>query len=187
MHHDTTPPIWGLLQVFTGNGKGKTTASIGTAIRAAAKGKRVAIVYFDKGGEAHYSERDLIRQRIPEIELFPTGLDRIDPITNKFRFGVTPEDEAEGLRGLEIVKKLFQEQKHALIILDEINSSTELGIIKEAEVLTLLDQRPKGIELILTGRNAPVSFKERADLVTEMALEKHYFYNGVMAREGIDY
>lgn len=180
-------PTWGLVQVFTGNGKGKTTASLGTAIRAAAKGKRVAIVYFDKGGETHYSERELIRQRIPEIELFPTGLDRIDPVTNKFRFGVTSEDQTEGQRGLEIVKDLLQRNEHALLILDEINSSTELGIINETAVLALLDQKPKDMEMILTGRNAPASFKERADLVTEMTLEKHYFYNGVMAREGIDY
>lgn len=185
--NQATPPVWGLLHVLTGNGKGKTTAALGTAIRAAAKGIRVAIVYFDKGGETHYSERDLLRQRIPEIKLFPTGLDRIDPITNKFRFGVTPEDEAEGQRGLEIVHTLFQEKKHPLIILDEINSSTELGIIKEADALSLLDQKPKEIELILTGRNAPDSFKDRADLVTDMTLVKHYFYNGVMAREGIDY
>ncbi len=180
-------PTWGLVQVFTGNGKGKTTAALGTALRAAAKGKRVAIIYFDKGGETHYSERGLVRERIPEIDLFPTGLDRIDPMTNKFRFGVTLEDEAEGRRGLAIVKQLFEEKKHALIILDEINSSTELGILKEEDALIVIDQRPKEVELILTGRNAPESFRQRADLVTDMQLQKHYFYNGVMAREGIDY
>ena len=183
----TSSPVWGLLQIYTGNGKGKTTAALGVAIRAAARGKRVAIVYFDKGGETHYAERDLVRERIPEIELFPTGLDRIDPVTNQFRFGVTEEDKAEGTRGLELVKKLFADKAHHLIILDEINSSTELGIVAEEQVLALIDQRPKEIELILTGRNVPASFKERADLITEMTLEKHYFYQGVMARDGIDF
>lgn len=178
---------FGLIQLFSGNGKGKTTAALGTAIRAVAKGKKVAIVYFDKGGETHYSEREFVRQRVPEVELFPTGLDRIDPITNKFRFGVTEEDQKEGERGLEIIRRLFAEQRHDLIVLDEINSSTALGIMKESDVLELLDQKPPHIELILTGRNAPESFQQKADLATDMRLIKHYFYQGVEAREGLDY
>ncbi|MSR85389.1 cob(I)yrinic acid a,c-diamide adenosyltransferase [Candidatus Uhrbacteria bacterium] len=185
--NDSRGEIWGLIQIFTGNGKGKTTAALGTVIRAVAKGKRVAIVYFDKGGTTHYSERELICDRLPEIGLYPTGLDRIDPITNKFRFGVTEEDEKEGERGLAIIRKLFVEAQHDLIVLDEINSSTALGIINEKDILTLLDQRPKNIELILTGRDAPESFKDRADLITDMTLVKHYFYNGFAAREGLDY
>ena len=183
----TRQQTWGLIQVFTGNGKGKTTAALGTAFRAVAKGRRVAIVYFDKGGESHYSERDLIRARLPEIEIYPTGLDRIDPATNKFRFGVTDEDREEGERGLGIVKKLFDEKRHALIVLDEINSSTALGIIQEIDVLALLDRRPPDIELILTGRDAPQSFLNKADLVTDMTLVKHYFYHGIAAREGLDF
>ena len=178
---------WGLIQIFTGNGKGKTTSALGTAIRAAAKGKRVAIVYFDKGGTEHYSERKLVTERIPEIELFPTGLDRIDPVTNKFRFGVTDEDKKEGGRGMGIVARLFQENRHDLLILDEVNSSTALGIISETAANALLDQRPPHMELILTGRNAPASFMERADLITDMQLVKHYFYHGIAAREGLDF
>lgn len=178
---------WGLIQIFTGDGKGKTTAALGTMIRAIAKGKKGAIVYFDKGGETHYSEREFIRARVPEIDLFPTGLDRIDPTTNKFRFGVTEEDKQEGERGLDIVRELFHKKQHDLIVLDELNSSTSLGIISEPIVLTLLDQRPTDIELILTGRNAPSSFIARANLVTDMTIVKHYFYHGVAAREGLDY
>lgn len=181
------PQNWGLIQLFTGDGKGKTTAALGTALRAAAKGKRVAIIYFDKGGEAHYSERDLVRERIKKIELFPTGLDRIDPVTNVFRFGVTEEDKREGERGLAIVERLFAEALHDLVVLDEINSSTALGIIEEAAVLELIKKKPAQTELILTGRNAPASFLELADLATEMKLVNHYFYRGVAAREGLDY
>ncbi|MDP3793132.1 MAG: cob(I)yrinic acid a,c-diamide adenosyltransferase [Candidatus Uhrbacteria bacterium] len=184
---DSRPEKWGLIQLFTGNGKGKTTAALGTAIRAIAKEKKVAIIYFDKGGETHYSERELIRARLLEIDVFPTGLDRIDSKTNKFRFGVTDEDRQEGERGLSIIKKLFEEKRHDLIILDEINSSTALGIIKEIDVLALLDHRPPTIELILTGRDAPQSFKDKADLVTDMTLVKHYFYHGIAAREGLDF
>jgi len=183
---DASKQPWGLIQLFTGNGKGKTTAALGTAIRAAAIGKRVAIVFFDKGGDTHYSERDVLR-KIPNVDLFVTGLDRVDAQTGTFRFGVTEADMEEGRRALAIVNKLFQEKKYDLVVLDEINSSTKLGIIAEADVLSLLDRRPETTELILTGRDAPESYKTRADLVTEMTLVKHYFYRGVKARRGLDY
>ncbi len=176
-----------MIQLYTGNGKGKTTAALGTALRAAAKGRRIAIVAFDKGGESHYSERQIIRERIPEIAVYVTGRDRIDKITNEFQFGVTDEDLAEGERGLKIVRKLFQDSAADLVVLDEINSSTSLGIVSESDVLKLLDEKPENMELILTGRSAPVSFIQRADLVTDMRLVKHYYYQGEKAREGFDY
>ncbi len=178
---------FGLIQLFTGDGKGKTTAALGTAIRSIGAGKRVAWVAFDKGGETHYSERALIRDRLPEMDFFVTGLDRIDPVTNKFRFGVTDEDRREGERGLAIVRDLFEKQKHDLIVLDEINSTTALGIIDEQVVLDVIAHKPKATELILTGRNATDSLLARADLITEMKLVRHYFYQGVTAREGLDY
>jgi cob(I)alamin adenosyltransferase len=176
-----------MIQLYTGNGKGKTTAALGTALRAAAKGKRVALVAFDKGGESHYSERKIIRERIPEIRIFVTGRDRIDHQTNEFRFGVTDDDRAEGERGLEIVRELFRDSAADLVVLDEINSSTSLGIVSESDVLKLLDERPENVELILTGRDAPESFIQHADLVTDMQLVKHYYYQGEKAREGFDY
>ena len=188
MRHDdmTRQGRWGLIQVYTGNGKGKTTAALGTAIRAASVGRRVAIVAFDKGGE-HYSEREIVRLRIPEIEFFPTGCDRIDPATGAFRFGVTDEDRREGERALGTAERLFAEARHDMIVLDEVNSSTTLGIVDEASVLSLLDRKPPQVELILTGRNAPPSFVDRADLVSDVMLVNHYFYRGENAREGIDY
>ena len=181
-----TPKSKGLTQLFTGNGKGKTTAALGTAIRAAAKGWKVAIVYFDKGGE-HYSERSIVAERFPEIDLFATGLDRIDPKTNKFRFGVTDEDKAEAERGLEIVRDLFTNNQHQLVVLDEINTTTSLGMLDESSVLKVLKSKPEDMELIMTGRNCPGSFKETADLVSDVNLVKHYFYHGVPAREGLDF
>lgn len=180
------PKSKGLIQIFTGNGKGKTTAALGTAIRAVGKGMKVAIVAFDKGG-SHYSERLVAEKFDGQLTFFPTGLDRIDPTTSKFRFGVTDEDKVEAERGLAIVRGLLSRGEYALVILDEINSTVSLGMLNEADVLAVIKSKPDDVELILTGRNCPESFKEIADLVTEMMLVKHYFYHGVPAREGLDY
>ncbi len=181
------PKTWGLIQVYTGNGKGKTTAALGLAVRAIGAGKRVVWIAFDKGGETHYSEREIIRERLAGIDLHVTGLDRIDPHTGKFRMGVTPEDKEEGMRGLDLARKAFAEMKADLIILDEINSSTSLGILDEQTVLDVIGTKPTDIELVLTGREAPQSFRDLADLVTEMTLVKHYYYKNIGAREGLDY
>jgi cob(I)alamin adenosyltransferase len=177
----------GLIQCFTGNGKGKTSASLGTMLRAASKGWRIAIVWFDKGG-THYSEREILRNRFSDlVDLYPTGLDRIDPVTNQFRFSVLPEDRAEAERGLGIVRNLFSRNEHRLVILDEINSTVALGMLEEAPVLDLLQSKPKEMELIITGRNAAPGIVEMSDLVTEMNNIKHYFEHGVEARDGLDF
>lgn len=175
-----------MIQIYTGDGKGKTTAALGLVVRAVGAGKKVTWVAFDKGGE-HYAERDVLTQRFPEMEFHATGLDRMNLETGTFRFGVTDEDRQEGERGLEIVRNLFAKNDRDLIVLDEINISTCLGIIKESDVLAILKQKPEGIELVLTGREAPQSFIDLADLVTEMKMNKHYIQKGVKARPGFDY
>lgn len=182
---------WGMVQLFTGNGKGKTTAALGTALRAFAQGKRVGFVYFDKGG-THYSERLVLEalQKNPPtgmgtITLVATGLDRIDAVTGKFRFGVTPEDLAEAARGVAAVRDLFSQVD--VLVLDEFATSIGLGMIADADARALLDERPKNVECICTGRNAPDWLREQADLVTDMTLVKHYFYHGASARFGLDY
>lgn len=178
-----------MIQLYTGNGKGKTTAALGTALRSVAIGNRVAFVYFDKGG-SHYSERTLFEGPLKQtglIDYFPTGLDRIDPVTNKFRFGVTLEDKAEAERGLQITRDIFKDNTHALVVLDELNSTLFLKMLKLPDVLAVIDQKPPEMELIITGRGAPQELIEKADLVTEMTLVNHYFYRDVLAREGIDY
>ena len=174
----------GLIQLFTGNGKGKTTAAIGEAVRAAGAGKKVGIVFFDKGGDAHYSERAML-DRVG-IAYVATGRDRIDPVTNRFDFSIQQIDRDEAARGLEEVRRMFAEGCD-LVVLDEINSTTDLKMISVESVLSVLDEKPDGTEVVLTGRNAPDAFVDRAHLVTEMRLRKHYFYSGVKAREGIDY
>lgn len=199
----------GLVQVYTGNGKGKTTAALGLALRARAVGKRVAMVFFDKGGE-HYSERKLLQQL--GVDWFGYGLDRIDPKTERFRFGVLTEDIAQAAQGIAKARGLLQQfLPYDLLILDEVNTSVALGMIEEHDVESLLDLKPPTTELVLTGRievsraTRPLhcdgscmrdgggthehrpSYFDRADLVTEMRLVKHYFYLGTPAREGIDY
>lgn len=175
---------FGLIQLFTGNGKGKTTAALGEVLRAHAVGKKVGIVFFDKGGESHYSERTVLKEM--EITFVATGRDRIDPISGRFDFSIQDVDKREATRGLAEVKRMFTEG-YDVVVMDEINSTTSLGMLDEKTVLDLIDEKPEQIELIMTGRNAPESFVQRAHLVTDMRLYKHYFYSGVPAREGLDY
>ncbi len=175
---------YGLIQVVTGDGKGKTTSAIGTVVRTLGAGKRAAFIYFDKGGE-HYMERRVFDQL--KVAWWAFGRDRIDPTTGRFDFSVTEEDREFGRQGLAKARELFGTGIYDLIVLDEVNSSTSLGFVDEAEVLALLDAKPDNLELILTGRNAPESFKEKAHLVSEVTLRKHYFYSGVKAREGLDF
>ena len=175
---------FGLIQVFTGNGKGKTTAALGSALRASAIGKKVGIVFFDKGGE-HYCERDFF-DLIDNIDYISTGRDRIDPVSRRFDFSVIDVDYKEAKRGLEAIQS-FCEHNYDLVIADEINSCVHLGMVSEKEVLDVIDRKPNQTEFILTGRNAPEAFLEKAHLVTEMRLNKHYFYSGVPAREGLDF
>ena len=173
---------FGLIQVFTGNGKGKTTAGLGEAIRAAGAGKRVGIVFFDKGG-THYSERNILTKL--GIAWIGTGRDRIDA-QGRFDFSINDIDRAEALRGVMEARQMFAEGLD-LVILDELNSTTSLGILPLEEAVRLIDEKSDQTELILTGRNAPQVFLDRAHLITEMRLEKHYFYSGVKAREGLDF
>lgn len=175
---------YGLIQLFTGNGKGKTTAAIGEIVRTVGAGKRAAIIFFDKGG-THYMERPVLEKL--GVEWFAYGRDRIDPVTGRFDFSVTEEDRRLGEQGLEKIRELFKSDSYDLLVLDEINSSADLGFVSAQNVLSLLNAKPDRLELVLTGRNAPQAFLDHANLVTEMRLRKHYFYSGVKAREGIDY
>lgn len=175
---------FGLIQIFTGNGKGKTTAATGEMIRAIGAGKTVGVVYFDKGGESHYFERDVLRKL--GVDLVATGRDRIDPVTNRFDFSISDLDKTEAARGLVEAKRMF-DAGYDLVVLDEINSTTDLGIVSVDSVLELLDHKPLNTELVLTGRNAPKEFFDRAHLVSDVGLKKHYFYSGVKAREGLDF
>lgn len=179
----------GKLQVYTGDGKGKTTAAIGLAIRAAGAGFKVAFIEFDKGweGEEFYHERRILR-KIENIDLFPTGTVRHKK-DGTFRFDLNEEDIKEARRGLEFAYKVLRENKHNLIILDEIIVSIYTKLLKIEEVLGLIKfwRENCHCELVLTGRYATEEIIKEADLVTEMKKVKHYFDSGEKAREGIEF
>lgn len=177
---------YGLVQLIYGNGKGKTTAALGQAIRCAGAGRRAHIVYFDKGGTSHYSERAVIAS-LPNLSYVATGRDRIDPVTNRFDFSITDVDREEAARGLAEARRALTCGAYDLVILDEINSTTHLGMLAIDDVLAVIDAKGEHVELILTGRDPSPAFLARAHLVTEMKLERHYFYSGVPAREGLDF
>ena len=176
-----------MIHVYTGNGKGKTTASLGVVMRTVGAGRRAAVIYFDKGG-THYSERAILDKLATPYFVF--GRDRIDSVTNRFDFSITEVDREMGEAGLKKAIELVTSRKYQTIVLDEINSTAALKMINEEKVIALMEQIKKDypdLEVIFTGRNATDGIKAMADLVTEMKLEKHYFYNGVRAREGIDF
>lgn len=180
----------GKIQVYTGNGKGKTTASLGAAIRAIGAGLRVAIIYFDKGG-THYSERrilDTLKKAGEPIEYYATGLDRIDA-KGVFRFSTLPADIAEGQRAMQLAHDLMQRTDIPVdvLILDEVLNSVRLKMVEVQQLVDFLQHKRPDMELIITGREVPPEIEPLVDLITEMKLVKHYFYQGQKSREGIEW
>ncbi|MCG8531006.1 MAG: cob(I)yrinic acid a,c-diamide adenosyltransferase [Desulfovibrionales bacterium] len=167
----------GYVQVYTGNGKGKTTASLGLALRAAGAGFNVFIVQFMKQG--NYSEiKALSKFDNITVEQYGAG---------KFVKGQPSEDEkAAARKGYERLCQLIKENSHDLIIAEESNVAVLCGLISESEQLALIDLKPENMELVFTGRGASEALKDRADLVTEMKEIKHYYQQGVSARVGIE-
>lgn len=187
-----------MLQIYTGNGKGKTTAALGLALRARGAGLKTAIIFFNKGGN-FYSERRILKKigvnwqafgRKRFIEGHNTkGHERVTNKTRKagwFIFGVTDKDKEEGRKAIKAANNLLK-KSFDVIILDEICSAVGLGIVDLADTLRLIKKRPKNTELVLTGRNCPKALIKLADLVSEAKEIKHYFKKGVKARRGIDY
>lgn len=181
------------LHIYYGYGKGKTTSAIGLAIRALGAGRKVAIVQFDKGYDAdeHYNEGRVLK-KLKEIgyplELFSTGCERMNE-DGTFRFKNAEEDFKEARRGLKIARNLIEDGKQNLLILDEVIAAAVYHLIKEEDVLDLIDlyEKNKRFELVMTGHKLFKGLKERAGLITEMKKVKHYFDKGIQAREGIEY
>jgi len=167
----------GYVQVYTGNGKGKTTASLGLAIRAAGAGLNVYIAQFLKKG--NYSEiKSLSKFENITIEQYGLG---------KFvRGNPSEEDMTAGARGYKKVCEILEQNKHDLVIVEEGNVAFMCNLFSEADLLALIDMKPGNVELVITGRGAPQSLLDRADLVTEMKEIKHYYKQGVKARVGIE-
>lgn len=187
---ELSPGARGRVQVYTGAGKGKTTASLGLCLRVLGHGRRVALVQFDKGFDGeneHYAERRVLR-RIEGIDLFPTGCERMN-LDGTFRFGAEPRDMDEARRGLALASEAIRSGKYGLVVLDEALSAVMVGILAKGDVMALLDlhrDHPEA-ELVLTGWNAWPELIARADLVTEMRKVKHYYDAGLGARPGIEF
>lgn len=170
----------GYVQVYTGNGKGKTTAALGQALRAAGRGLKTYIGQFLKGQE--YGELLALKKWAPLITVEQFGRKGFIHVTEN----PDEQDIRRARKGLEKCLKAMTSGTYQIIVLDEINVALHFNLLTEEEVLAFLDKKPEGVEVILTGRYAPRSLKRRADLVTEMKDIKHYYRKGVKAREGIE-
>jgi cob(I)alamin adenosyltransferase len=170
----------GLVQVYTGNGKGKTTAALGLALRAAGSGLHTYIGQFLKS--RHYGELESIRRLAPYVTVEQYGLDGWVHVG-----GVTPEQRAAAQEGLTRVRRALLSGEYDLVVADEINIALDFGVLTEGEVIDLIDSKPPQVELVLTGRRAAVSIIERADLVTEMQEVRHPYRQGIPARAGIEF
>lgn len=181
-------PNWdkhGYIQVYTGNGKGKTTASLGLAMRALGRNWKVLIVMFTKGGD-DYGELNSFRQLSKSISdnltIVQAGLDRIVYLDNE-----TQDDITEITKGWELAKKAILNNEYNLIIMDEANIAIDMNILDVDEVLEVLKNKPDEMEIVLTGRNAHPKIIEIAHLVSKIEPVKHYWDTGISARKGIEY
>ncbi len=170
----------GLVQVYTGDGKGKTSAAFGAALRAIGCGLNVYIIQFIKGG-FDYGELYVV-EKLPNLKLAAFG-------RGKFVTEVSPHEEDVKLarEAFELARKVVQSGEYDMVILDEINVALNLKLVKVNEAVQLIQNKPKHVELILTGRYVPSEIIEAADLVTEMKEIKHPFTQGAKPRKGIEY
>ncbi len=168
----------GYVQVYTGNGKGKTTASLGLAIRAAGAGLKVYIAQFLKQGD--YSEIKALKRFSDLITVKQYGLGRF------VNGNPSDDDKIAGKKGLEDVVRILFAGKHDIVIVEEGNTAVMCNLFPVQELLDLIDVKPDNVELVITGRGADLKVIKKADLVTEMKEIKHYFSKGVKARVGIE-
>lgn len=200
----------GQIHVYTGDGKGKTTAALGIALRAIGQGLKVFIIQFMKGGA--YTGEFISANFLPNLEIMQFGrpclkeqkqlkLKNLNSKNSSFNF-IREEIECRDCRYCflnddiqkKYVEKAFKkayeiisQDQHHLVILDEINLALSHGFLEKERVLALLKSKPEHMEVILTGRNAPSELIQTADLVTEMKMRKHYYNEGIPARRGIEY
>ena len=170
----------GLVQIYTGNGKGKTTAALGMVLRALGHGLKVYIIYFMKG-DYPYGERGVLSE-LPNVDFASFGSQEfIDPANIK------PEEKREARQALAAAREAMLGGKYDLVVLDEVNVAIAWRLVELDEVLRLIEDKPAGVELILTGRYADARLIQQADLVTEMVNIKHPYDKGIKGRKGIEY
>ena len=170
----------GAIQVYTGNGKGKTTAALGLALRAAGHGLKTYFCQFLKGQD--YGELEAVRKLSPLITIEQFGRKGFIHVTEN----PDQEDIDRARNGLRQCARMMESGKYRILVLDEVNVAVHFNLFSEKEIHDFLDKKPQDMEVILTGRYAPDSFIARADLVTEMKEIKHYYKEGVQARKGIE-
>jgi len=170
----------GLVYIFTGDGKGKTSAAMGVVLRALGHGMRVHITYFMKG-DYPYGERAIL-SKLPNVTTASFGsLEFIDPANIK------PEEIEQAKLALATACEAMLSGNYDLVVLDEVNVAVAFKLVELDEVVKLIEDKPRNVELILTGRRADTKLVQLADLVTEMLKIKHPYDEGVPARKGIDY
>jgi cob(I)alamin adenosyltransferase len=169
----------GVLMVITGPGKGKTTSAFGQALRAHGHGFKIAIVQFMKG--RIYGELDALKM-LPGVEIWQFG--RVAFVDKK---NPDPKDRELARQGLDKAWEIVRGGKHDLLILDEINVVADFGLVPTEEVLELARSRPRWMDLIATGRNAPQALTELADTVSEVKEIKHHYKKGIESRAGMEY
>ena len=170
----------GYIHLYTGDGKGKTTAALGQALRALGHGFTVRVIQFMKGN-IEYGELEMSRRLSPQFILKQMGRETFVSKEDPDPIDVKMAEEA-----LTLAKQWCQDPAIDLLILDEINVALDFKLITLESVFLLLDSKPKQLELILTGRYAPQKLIDRADLVTEMREVKHYYRQGIQSRVGIE-
>ena len=170
----------GYVQVYTGNGKGKTTAALGLAFRAWGRGLRTYIGQFMKG--QYYAELEAAGHTGGHITIEQFGKDTFVHVTDP----PEPEDVQMVQNGLARVREVLAGGKYDIVVADEINTSHHFHLVSVEDIRELIRLRPEGVELILTGRYCPEEICREADLVTEMCEIKHYWHEGVQARDGVE-
>lgn len=173
----------GLLIVYTGDGKGKTTAALGMTVRAVGYGWKIAVFQFIKG-TWKYGELEGIKKLAPNVELEVLGAGFVGIIDDDKPF---EEHRRVARKAIETVARKISSEKYDLVILDELNVALSLGLVTQDEVESIINNRPDNLNLVITGRGASQWLIDRADLVTEMKEIKHPFQKGIKARKGIDF
>jgi cob(I)alamin adenosyltransferase len=176
----TKPNDSGLVEIFTGNGKGKTSAALGVVLRALGHGLRAHVVYFMKG-DYPYGERSILTL-LPGVTFQSFGFTEFCDPAN-----VTEQEKEQARQGLKAARQAITGGEYDLVVLDEINIAVAWKLLDIDDVIRLIEEKPEGVDLILTGRHADQRLIERADLVTDMVEVKHPFHQGIKARRGIDY
>ncbi len=177
---DDPPELRGMVQIFTGEGKGKTSAGLGTVVRALGRGYRVCIVVFMKGNYP-YSEWKFFSQ-VTDVEIARFGY---NSFTNPY--DVKPEEKEQAVQALAFAREAMLSGRYDVLMLDEICVASGWGLIPVEDVMKLINDRPANIELIMTGRDVDQRLVEAADMVTECRKVKHPYDKGILARKGLDY